>query len=90
MRLFFFVVNYILISLGNKKDGGEIVFKLKETTSLHKLMGAYSSRLGVTPSTVRFLYNGQRIQDEDTPQKVCKFKKKTSYNFKIFIYQFPF
>lgn len=48
-------------------DGNEIFFKIKRTTVLKKLMDAYCARQGVNASTVRFLFDGDRIQDSATP-----------------------
>lgn len=48
------------------QDGGETVFKIKTTSPLEKLMSAYASRAGVNLSTLRFLFDGQRLRDGDT------------------------
>lgn len=45
----------------------EIVFKLKLTTPLRKLMDAYCTRQGLAPESVRFLYEGERIERDQTP-----------------------
>lgn len=49
------------------QDGNELFFKIRRGTQLKKLMDAYCSRNGVNPSTVRFLFDGQRIQEANTP-----------------------
>jgi small ubiquitin-related modifier len=49
------------------QDGNELFFKIRRGTQLKKLMDAYCSRNGVNPSTVRFLFDGQRIQEGNTP-----------------------
>ena len=49
------------------QDGNELFFKIRRSTQLKKLMEAYCSRNGVNPSTVRFLFDGQRIQESNTP-----------------------
>ena len=49
------------------QDGNELFFKIKRATQLKKLMEAYCSRNGVNPTTVRFLFDGQRIQETNTP-----------------------
>ncbi|OMJ86087.1 hypothetical protein SteCoe_12443 [Stentor coeruleus] len=49
------------------QDGNEVFFKIKRATPLKKLMEAYCSRNGVNISTVRFLFDGQRIQETNTP-----------------------
>ncbi|KAF2073662.1 hypothetical protein CYY_005012 [Polysphondylium violaceum] len=51
-------------------NGGEVFFKIKKTTPLKKLMDAYSSKKGVNPSSLRFLYEGNRIDYENTPKQL--------------------
>ncbi|KAJ9068815.1 SUMO protein smt3 [Entomophthora muscae] len=48
-------------------DHAEVLFKIKKHTPLKKLMDAYCTRQGKTPSSVRFLYDGVRIQPTNTP-----------------------
>ena len=38
---------------------------------MKKLMGAYCERQGVSPDSIRFLFNGERIQPEQDPTVVC-------------------
>ncbi|KAF8706661.1 Ubiquitin-like protein, partial [Rhizoctonia solani] len=45
----------------------EVYFKIKRNTKLKKLQGAYASKVGKDVNTFRFLYDGNRINDEDTP-----------------------
>jgi small ubiquitin-related modifier len=52
------------------QDGGELLFKIKRNTQLKKLMDAYCSRNGISPSTVRFLFDGQRIMESSTPSEL--------------------
>lgn len=52
-------------------NNNEVFFKIKHTTQLKKLMEAFCDRQGKQPSTVRFLFDGMRVQADDTPQKVC-------------------
>ncbi|QRV95876.1 ubiquitin-like Rad60 SUMO-like protein [Ceratobasidium sp. AG-Ba] len=47
--------------------GEEVYFKIKRNTKLKKLQGAYAAKVGKDISTIRFLYDGNRINDEDTP-----------------------
>ncbi|KAJ2686985.1 SUMO protein smt3 [Coemansia spiralis] len=49
-------------------DNSEVMFKIKTSTKLSKLMTAYCSRTGQTMGSVRFLVDGQRIGPDDTPQ----------------------
>ncbi|EON61031.1 hypothetical protein W97_00241 [Coniosporium apollinis CBS 100218] len=48
-------------------NNNEVFFKIKRTTALRKLMDAFCERQGKLPSSVRFLFDGQRVQATDTP-----------------------
>ncbi|CAE6411670.1 hypothetical protein ACGC1H_003155 [Rhizoctonia solani] len=47
--------------------GEEVYFKIKRGTKLKKLQGAYAAKVGKDVNTFRFLYDGNRINDDDTP-----------------------
>ncbi|KAF8742546.1 hypothetical protein AX14_003581 [Amanita brunnescens Koide BX004] len=47
--------------------GDEVYFKIKRSTKLSKLQGAYATKVGKDVNSIRFLYDGCRIQDDDTP-----------------------
>ncbi|KAJ6525089.1 small ubiquitin-related modifier, partial [Mycena vulgaris] len=51
--------------------GEEVFFKIKRSTKLSKLQGAYASKVGkdcpILIDDSRFLYDGARINDDDTP-----------------------
>ena len=49
------------------QDGNEIFFKCKMTTSLQKLMKAFCDRNGVAQNSVRFLFDGNRVNPTQTP-----------------------
>ena len=51
-------------------NNNEVFFKIKRTTQLKKLMDAFCDRQGKMPSTVRFLFEGTRVQGGDTPDTV--------------------
>lgn len=51
-------------------DNNEVHFKIKKWTKLEKLMEAFCERHGKVPDTVRFLFEGKRIQGSDTPEKL--------------------
>lgn len=51
-------------------NNNEVFFKIKRTTKLEKLMGAFCERQGKTLASVRFLFEGQRVQPTDTPETV--------------------
>ncbi|KAI9431223.1 small ubiquitin-related modifier [Lactarius indigo] len=48
-------------------SGEEVFFKIKRSTKLAKLQGAYASKVGKDVGSIRFLYDGARINDDDTP-----------------------
>ena len=50
------------------QDGSEIFFKIKKSTQLKKLMEAYCQRQGLSNNQCRFIFDGERIKDDDTPQ----------------------
>ncbi len=49
-------------------DGNEVFFKVKRTTKLSKLKKAYAERMGKPENSVRFIFDGQRIGDNDTAE----------------------
>jgi len=51
-------------------DHNEVFFKIKRSTNLKKLMDAYCERQGKSTSSVRFLYDGIRIQPTNTPNEL--------------------
>jgi small ubiquitin-related modifier len=51
-------------------NNNEVFFKIKRSTKLEKLMTAFCDRQGKTLSSVRFLFEGQRVQPTDTPDTV--------------------
>ena len=51
-------------------NNNEVFFKIKRTTALKKLMDAFCDRQGKAPNTVRFLFDGARVQQTDSPDSV--------------------
>ena len=51
-------------------NNNEVFFKIKRTTALKKLMDAFCERQGKTPNSVRFLFDGSRVQPSDSPDTV--------------------
>ena len=48
------------------QDNSEVYFKIKKHPPLRKLMDAYCTRVGANPQSMRFLYDGRRIQADQT------------------------
>lgn len=51
-------------------NNNEVFFKIKKSTKLDKLMKAFCERQGKDPKTVRFLYDGERVTPDDSPDTV--------------------
>ena len=52
------------------QDSSEIHFKVKMTTHLKKLKESYCQRQGVPMTSLRFLFEGQRIADNHPPKEL--------------------
>ncbi|XP_070566810.1 small ubiquitin-related modifier 1-B-like [Ptychodera flava] len=52
------------------QDSTEIHFKVKMSTQMRKLKESYCQRLGVPMNSLRFLFDGQRINDDQTPKQL--------------------
>eukprot|EP00727_Mastigamoeba_balamuthi_P007775 m51a1_g3618 putative ubiquitin-like protein smt3 (121) ;mRNA; f:83071-84091 len=50
------------------QDGTEVFFKIKKHTALKKLMDTYCQRQGIVPSNMRFLFEGKRINADQSPK----------------------
>ncbi|QLL31210.1 hypothetical protein HG536_0B00710 [Torulaspora globosa] len=55
------------INLKVTDGSSEIFFKIKRTTPLRRLMDAFAKRQGREMDSLRFLYDGVRIQPDQTP-----------------------
>ncbi|KAJ6445574.1 ubiquitin-like modifier SUMO [Purpureocillium lavendulum] len=51
-------------------NNNEVFFKIKRGTKLEKLMNAWCERQGKSITSVRFLFDGSRVQPTDTPDAV--------------------
>ena len=52
------------------QDGSEVFFKIKRKSPLKKLMDVYAQRQGGTVEAYRFLFDGTRVQAEQTPDEL--------------------
>jgi len=52
------------------QDANEIHFRVKMTTQMGKLKRSYAEKLGVPQSSLRFLFDGRRINDDETPKQL--------------------
>ncbi len=51
-------------------DGNRIYFKMRVTTQFSKVMSMYSKKIGADMDSVSFLFDGRRLQPEQTPAEV--------------------
>lgn len=49
----------------------EVYFKVKRTTQLRKVIDAFCKRTGKDTKALRFLFEGERVSEQDTPESVC-------------------
>merc|ERR1719481_15317 len=50
------------------QDSNEIHFRVKQITQMGKLKKSYSERVEVPQTSLRFLFDGRRINDDETPK----------------------
>jgi small ubiquitin-related modifier len=51
-------------------QGDETYFMVKRTTRMGKLFHTFCKRTNVDPSTIRFFFQGERINEDSTPNDV--------------------
>ena len=52
------------------RTGEETFFKIKKTTKMHKIFHAYCTRKGKPVTAYRFLFDGQRVDGEQTAEDI--------------------
>ncbi|KAJ4396960.1 SUMO protein smt3 [Gnomoniopsis smithogilvyi] len=52
------------------QQSNEVIFKIKTTTKLGKIATAFTERQNATMGSLRFLFEGHRIVDTDTPESL--------------------
>ncbi|CAI9088386.1 OLC1v1022695C1 [Oldenlandia corymbosa var. corymbosa] len=52
------------------QDGTEVFFRIKRSTQLKKLINAYCERQSVDLAAMAFLFDGRRLQGEQTPDQL--------------------
>ena len=52
------------------QDGVETYLRCKSNTPMQKLMHAFCSKLGVNINSVRFLFDGKRVNESQTPAQL--------------------
>lgn len=49
-------------------DGNELTFKVRGRTPFQKIFNAYSQKTGQDAQLLRFLWDSQRVRQEQTPE----------------------
>jgi len=52
------------------QDGSVVHFKIKKNTPLRKLMSTYCDRAGLKLGVVRFMFDGNPVNESDTPSQL--------------------
>uniref|UniRef100_A0A914WQI4 Small ubiquitin-related modifier n=1 Tax=Plectus sambesii TaxID=2011161 RepID=A0A914WQI4_9BILA len=52
------------------QDSNEVHFRVKFSTHMGKLKRSYADRVGVSVQSLRFLFDGRRINDDETPKSL--------------------
>lgn len=52
------------------QDHSEVHFKVKKTTQLRKVKQSYAERQGTQISVLRFMFDGRRVKDLETPKEL--------------------
>jgi hypothetical protein len=60
--------NTLQIKLRNPDDGEVTTFKVKKTTSMNKIFSAFAKKYGYDLPSLRFIFDGERVQASDTPK----------------------
>ncbi|KAB1202601.1 Small ubiquitin-related modifier 2 [Morella rubra] len=54
----------------NSKAGYHVLFRIKRSTQLKKLMNAYCDRLSMERHAIVFLFDGRLLREEETPDEL--------------------
>ncbi|KAJ1353161.1 C4-methyl sterol oxidase 1 [Parelaphostrongylus tenuis] len=60
-------VEYIKLKVVSQ-DSNLVKFRLKTRMAMGKLKRSYADRIGVAVSSLRFIFDGRPIRDDDTPE----------------------
>jgi small ubiquitin-related modifier len=58
----------IIIIYTCTKTGEETFFKIKKTTKMSKVFETYAQRKGVQATSLRFMLDGERVNEDETPK----------------------
>lgn len=61
---------FVRLEVVDPNDDGRVSFKLKRKSSIKKLLDAYCVKKGLVRGSVRFTFDGQRIDEKSTPTEL--------------------
>ena len=56
------------VVIHGQEDSSEIRFRVKKTKQMQKLKKSYAESVGFPVTSLRFLFDGRRINDNETPK----------------------
>lgn len=62
--------NTLSVKVRSNVGDNEVIYRIKYTTILDKVMRSFSQKMGVRYGTFRFIFDGDRLNPNDTPQKL--------------------
>jgi small ubiquitin-related modifier len=66
------------------QNGDEMMFLLKDSTKFAKVFQSYSEKVGIPVESLRIMFDGNRVQDTDTPQSLGLEEEDT---LDVYVYQ---
>jgi len=61
------VVDTLTVRVKDQTDN-TVLFKMKKDAQMKKIFGAYAQQIGAQPNNLKFVYDGQRVKETDTPK----------------------
>lgn len=62
--------DHIRIRVITTDDTNEVHFRVKEHTRMGRMKQMYGTRMGLDPFELRFMFEGHRVTDDDTPKSL--------------------
>ena len=63
-------IEHIRLKVVDQNSTNEIHFRVRMSALMGKLMTAYMDRVGASENSLRFLFDGRRINDTETPKEL--------------------
>jgi small ubiquitin-related modifier len=63
-------IDYVRLKVVDQDSTNEIHFRVRMSALMGKLMTAYTDRVGASENSFRFLFDGRRINKNETPKQL--------------------